>query len=217
MSDPVALLSKLVSFRTDLVEGNERLLADHYAELLAVHTPDSIEVGDVPRANGQRSASWTYARFGEPKVLVNAHLDTVPPNTEWSAESVHRARQRRQGLPALGACDDTKARLQPSSARSATRGRKTSGSCSPATKSSRASSCGGSSQSPHMALPRAAPLSASDEPSRRSTRHRGFDAFEVTIDGPGGHSSRADFDPLADRAAFPARGRLRRLRAEAQA
>lgn len=196
MSDPVALLSKLVSFRTDLIDGNERPLADHYAELLSAHKPDAIEIGDVPRANGNKSASWVYAKFGTPKVLVNAHLDTVPPNTEWSADPfVPRIKDDK--LFALGACD--------------TKGAAAAILC--ALDDARPKDVGilfsGDEEfssvvmkwfvgSKHLAGLTHAIVC---EPTnlRAGTRHRGFDAFEVTIEGPGGHSSRADFtlSPIA--------------------
>jgi acetylornithine deacetylase len=195
MADPVELLTELVRFRTDVNEGNERAIAEHLAKLLRERRPDSVEIGDVPRANG-KTASWVYAKYGTPKVLVNAHLDTVPPNSEWSADPF-TARIQDGKLFALGACD--------------TKGAAASILC--ALDDARPTDTGilfsGDEEfssvvmrwfvaSPHHAgIERAIVC----EPTnlRVGTRHRGFHAFEVAVEGPGGHSSRADdtYAPIA--------------------
>ena len=83
-ADPVAILRELVAFRTDL-EGRERPLAEHLAGRLRSLGADDVIIADVPRANGN-PASWVYARYGDPRTLVNAHLDTVPANAGWSTD-----------------------------------------------------------------------------------------------------------------------------------
>ena len=49
-TDPVAILSELVAFRTDVDEGHERPLADRLAELLRERGAGDVTVADVPRA-----------------------------------------------------------------------------------------------------------------------------------------------------------------------
>ena len=193
--DPVAILEKLVSFRTDITGGEERPIADHLAELLRATKPDSVEVGDVPRPDG-KTASWVYAKFGAPKLLVNAHLDTVPPNSEWSADPfVPRIADGK--LYALGACDTKGAAAAILAALGDARPKDT-GILFSGDEEFSSVVMRWFVTSPHRAgLERAVVC----EPTNLAvgTRHRGFVAFEITIDGPGGHSSNADttLSPLA--------------------
>jgi acetylornithine deacetylase len=188
-SDPVSLLEELVAFRSDLVGGDERPLADHLARLLRARGPDQVDVVDVPRAEGQKPASYVYARFGRPRLLVNAHLDTVPPNAGWSSDPFV---PRRDGgrLFALGAAD-TKGAIAA-----------ILGALEDATPTDTGILFSGDEEfssvamrafvaSPHReGLERAIVC----EPTnlRAGTRHRGLLSFDVTVSGPGGHSSHAD-------------------------
>lgn len=190
-SDPVALLESLVAIRTDVGEGDERVLADRLAELLSQRGPDELFVANVSRP-GKRPASWVYARYGQPKLLVNAHLDTVPPNADWSSDPfVPRIEGDR--LHALGAAD-TKGALAAilcalDDVRPADTGILFSGDEEFSSAVMHAFVAG-----PHRAgLERAIVC----EPTnlRIGVRHRGFFAFEVVATGPGGHSSKADTLP----------------------
>jgi acetylornithine deacetylase len=190
-TDPVPILSRLVSFRTDVVSGDERPLADHLAELLRQRGPDEVTVGDVPRPDG-KPASYVYARFGRPRLLVNAHLDTVPPNASWSSDPfVPRIEGGR--LYALGAADTKGAAAAILAALDDATPKDTgilfSGDEEFSGVVLRAFVAG-----PHReGLERAIVC----EPTnlRAGTRHRGFFAFDVTVTGPGGHSSQADTLP----------------------
>lgn len=136
VNDPVAILEQLVRYRTDADGGNERPLADYLAGMLRSLGADEVLMGDVPRED-KKPASWVYARFGAPRVLVNAHLDTVPPNADWSSDAfVPRIDGYR--LFALGAAD-TKAPSPRSSRRSPRRARRTPASSSRVTRSTAAS------------------------------------------------------------------------------
>lgn len=186
--DPGALLSKLVSFRTDFAHGEERPLASYLAELLRARRADDVVVGDVPRAEG-RPASYVYARFGQPRLLVNAHLDTVPPNADWTGDPL--VAQTREGrLYALGAADTKGAIAAILSALEEVTPKDTgilfSGDEEYSSVVMRAFVAG-----PHRAgLERA--IVCEPTSLRMGTRHRGIYAFEVEVTGPGGHSSRAD-------------------------
>jgi acetylornithine deacetylase len=189
--DPVAILERLVSFRTDLVEGSERPLADHLAELLRARGPDEVTVVDVPRPDG-KAAAYVYARFGRPRLVVNAHLDTVPPNAEWTSDPfVPRTSGGR--LYALGAADTKGAAAAILAA------------LEEATPKDTGILFSGDEEFSSVAM-RAFLASAHREGVERAlvceptnlrvgTRHRGFVAFEVTVTGPGGHSSHADTLP----------------------
>lgn len=191
-TDPVDLLSSLVAFRTDVVEGNERPLADHLAALLHERHADEVVVVDVPRAAGGKPASYVYGRFGRPRLLVNAHLDTVPPNADWSADPfVPRIDGDR--LYALGAADTKGAAAAILAALDEVTPKDTailfSGDEEFSSVAMRAFVAG-----PHRAgLERAIVC----EPTnlKVGVQHRGFVAFDVTVTGPGGHSSRADSLP----------------------
>lgn len=188
-TDPVAVLRDLVAFRTDVHEGNERPIADHLAELLRACSPDEVTVGDVPRADGLKAASWVYARFGSPKVLVNAHLDTVPPNSEWSAEPFV-PRIDSDKLYALGACDTKGAAAAILCALGDARPKDTGVLFSGDEEFSSVVMRWFVASQHREGLERAIVC----EPTnlKVGTRHRGFVAFEITVDGPGGHSSNAD-------------------------
>lgn len=188
-TDPVALLSELVSFRTDVTEGDERPLADHLAELLRRRGPDDLTVVDVPRAPGLKPASYVYARFGRPRLLVNAHLDTVPPNADWSADPfVPRIADGR--LYALGAADTKGAAAAILSALDEVTPKDTgilfSGDEEFSSVVMRAFVASAYREGLEHAIV-CEPTSL-----RVGTRHRGLLSFEVTVTGPGGHSSHAD-------------------------
>lgn len=187
-TDPVAILSELVSFRTDVVEGHERPLADHLAALLRQRGPDDVTVVDVPRAEG-KAASYVYARFGQPRLLVNAHLDTVPPNAAWSSDPfVPRIEGGR--LYALGAADTKGAAAAILAALDEVRPKDTGILFSGDEEFSSVAVRAFVGSAHRAGLERAIVC----EPTnlRVGTRHRGFTAFDVTVSGPGGHSSHAD-------------------------
>lgn len=193
-SDPVELLRELVSFRTD-VEGHERPLAARLAALLRDRGAADVSVGDVPRP-GHRDASYVYARFGEPRLLVNAHLDTVPPNADWSADPFV-ARVEGDKLYALGAADTKGAAAAILAALEAATPKDTgilfSGDEETTSAVMRAFVAG-----EHVkGLERA--IVCEPTSLRAGTRHRGIASFEADVSGPGGHSSFADrlFSPIA--------------------
>ena len=187
-SDPVAILSGLVAFRTDVDEGDERPLADHLAKLLRNLRADEVTVADVPRASG-KAASYVYARFGEPRLLVNSHLDTVPVNADWSGDPFE-ARIEGGRLYALGAADTKGASAAILAA------------LSEATPADTGILFSGDEEFSSVVLrdfvsgPHRAGLERAIvcEPTslRAGTRHRGIASFEVDVSGPGGHSSFAD-------------------------
>jgi acetylornithine deacetylase len=189
-ADPVSILSSLVAFRSDL-SGDEPGLAAHLASLLGALGPDEVTVGEVPRP-GEKPAAYVYARFGQPRLLVNAHLDTVPPNADWSSDPfVPRIEGGR--LYALGAADTKGATAAILAALEDVRPRDTgilfSGDEEFSSVVMKSFVVG-----PHRAgLERAIVC----EPTnlRVGVRHRGFVVLEVTVSGPGGHSSKADTLP----------------------
>jgi acetylornithine deacetylase len=191
LSDPVPILSELVSFRTDAVGGEERPLADRLAELLRARGADEIMVADVPRKEGKPS-SYVYARFGRPRLLVNVHLDTVPPNADWTSDPF-RARIDAGRIYALGAADTKGATAAILAALDDVVPQDT-GILFSGDEEHSGVSVRAFAESPHFAgLERA--IVCEPTSLRAGTRHRGIVSFEVDVSSPGGHSSRADHLP----------------------
>lgn len=188
-TDPAALLSELVAYRTDVHDGDERALAVRLATLLRERGADDVVLADVPRAPGLRAASYVYARWGAPRLLVNAHLDTVPPNADWSSDPfLPRVADGR--VYALGAADTKGAAAAILTALEEERPRDTgvlfSGDEEFSSVVMRAFV-----ESEHVrGLERA--IVCEPTSLRAGTRHRGIASFEVDVSGPGGHSSFAD-------------------------
>lgn len=194
--DPVDLLSELVTYRSDAIHGEEAPLAARLAELLRERGADDVLVRSVPRAEG-KAGSYVYARFGRPRVLVNAHLDTVPPNTGWTTDPFV-ARIDGDRLYALGAADTKGAAAAILSAldegRPVDTGILFSGDEEHSSVVMRAFL--------ESELAAGIERAVVCEPTnlRAGARHRGIASFEVDASGPGGHSSRADVTaaPIAE-------------------
>jgi acetylornithine deacetylase len=188
--DAVALLERLISHRTDNPGGDERALAELLGEELRRVGADSVEVVEVPRAGAV--GAYTYARFGEPRLLVNAHLDTVPPNTGWSADPF-RARRVGDRLVGLGAADTKGAIAAVLAALAEGRPRGVgvlfSGDEEVSQTCMRAFVDSGRARGLERALV-CEPTSL-----QLGVRHRGIVTLSARLRGAGGHSSRADTLP----------------------
>ena len=84
------LLQQLIAIKThqpgpDGVGGAEKKLCEHLVPLILPHRPDEIAIVDAPRGAGG-SGAYLFARWGTPDRVINAHIDTVPPNTGWSRD-----------------------------------------------------------------------------------------------------------------------------------
>jgi acetylornithine deacetylase len=187
MTDAAELLADLVRFDTRNPGGDERALCDHLARLLSTHAPDQLEVVDVLR--GTTRHAYVLASFGQPTVLVNAHVDTVPTAPGWSHPPLD-ARIAGDRLYGLGSADTKGAIAAILAALSAARPRNL------AILFSGDEEHGGACMRAFLATPAARPLRRAIvcEPTslRVGTRHRGILAFTARAQGPGGHSSRAD-------------------------
>src|SRR6478735_8712805 len=90
MNRVAELLSELVAIPSqqagpDGNAGDERRLCDHLAPLLRERGADEVVVEDAKRTDGSRGA-YIFARWGTPKRVINAHVDTVPANAGWSRD-----------------------------------------------------------------------------------------------------------------------------------
>src|SRR5207248_1157382 len=65
--------------------GDERRLCNHLAPLVFARGADEVFVENAPRTDGSRGA-YLFARWGTPRRIINAHIDTVPANAGWSRD-----------------------------------------------------------------------------------------------------------------------------------
>jgi acetylornithine deacetylase len=199
MADVVATLERLIRVDTHNPGGDERALARLLAAELQQRGPDEVRLSEVPRDN--ETGAWVMARWGTPKVLVNAHLDTVPAAPGWTGNPHEPRRVSKidgDRILGLGACD-TKgaiaailAALDDAPPRDLavlfSGDEERSGSCMRDFLDSDAA----------KGIVRA--IVCEPTSCRIGTRHRGILSLSVQRTGPGGHSSRADETaaPLAD-------------------
>ena len=198
MADPVDLLSRLIAVDTHNPGGDEPKLCALAADELRARGGE-VRVVEVPR-EGQTGA-YVLATWGTPRLLINAHVDTVPVNAGWSADPF-AARVAEGRVVGLGACD--------------TKGAIASLLCAldAAPPRDLAVAFTGDEERTGTVI-RALLERERDalaevrraivcEPTscRAGTRHRGILWIEATIGGRGGHSSRADElpAPLAEAA-----------------
>lgn len=98
----VTLLSELIRFDTHNPGGDELALCLRLADRLKQLSPDALELVEVPLAEGK--GAYVFARWGTPRVMINAHVDTVPPNAGWSRDP-YTPLVADGRLWGLGACD----------------------------------------------------------------------------------------------------------------
>jgi acetylornithine deacetylase/succinyl-diaminopimelate desuccinylase-like protein len=189
LPESLSLLARLVAFDTRNPEGNELPALEYCAELLRAFGPDELELESVPRARGGPPTGWVFARFGTPRVLFNAHIDTVPVSGVWSGSPFEL---RRDGDRALGlGVADTKCgiaafltaltRVSPRDVAVLISGDEEHGNEAMQAFLARRDLGG-------------LELALVTEPTDGlfATEHRGILYYEIKARGPGGHSSRAD-------------------------
>ncbi len=182
-------LADLVAFDTQNPSGNERPIALHLARELSALGADNVEAFAAGRHHG------VLARFGPaPKLLLNAHIDTVPANTGYTAPP-HRLVERDRRLYGLGTADTKGAIAAILEALALCRaGNKPTRDV--AIMFSGDEEKGATVVRSFLASPRARGLEQAIvcEPTgcKVGHRHRGVAAIEAVATSPGGHSSRAD-------------------------
>lgn len=181
------LLAKLIAFPTQNPEGDEPGLARHLAKLLKERGADDVETVKVPRPGA--TGAYTFATFGQPKTIINAHIDTVPPNSGYTFEP-HAAKIEQGRVFGLGSADTKGAIAAILTAIDRVRPRDTgilfSGDEEQANTVMRAFIDSGRAQGATRAI--------ACEPTARQAgiSHRGIAGFSATARSPGGHSSFAD-------------------------
>lgn len=205
MSPVAKLLARLVAHHTHNPGGNEVSLAMLLAKELKARRPDTVRLVEVPRAGA--IGAYVLATWGTPRLLVNAHLDTVPPNDGWTGDP-YVARVSDDRLTALGAADTKGAIAAILCALDELSPRDT------AVLFSGDEELDNTCMRAFLAAPPIA-LGAGGvtraivcEPTslQVGVRHRGIVSAEIALKGQGGHSSRADVlpRPLAELARLAA-------------
>lgn len=199
MADPEQILTELIAFDTQNPTGDELAMCEHLAERLRALGADAVELREVPRDPPGRGA-YVFARWGAPKLLINAHVDTVPANNGWT-RNPHQALITGERIVGLGSADTKGAiacalaaleRAEPRDVAVLFSGDEERG-----TSCMRAFLDSGLTDGIERAV--------ICEPTGRTAgvHHRGITAFCATKRGLGGHSSKADHmpKPIADLAA----------------
>jgi acetylornithine deacetylase len=188
VTDPLPLLATLIAHRSDLASGGEPALSAVLARELALRGAEELVLERVPRLHGP-PAAFVAARYGTPRLLVNAHLDTVPVNAGWETEPLS-ARLDGDRVHGLGACDTKGAIAAILAALDQAKPKDTLILFS------------GDEEHGNIAMHGFLNHRAADglthavvcEPTslRVGIRHRGMLAFQIRVESEGGHSSRAD-------------------------
>ncbi|MEJ7601496.1 MAG: M20/M25/M40 family metallo-hydrolase [Kofleriaceae bacterium] len=196
MTTAADLLAELVAFPTqqagaDGISGDELAMCEHLAPLLRARGADEVVVETAPRSAGGQGA-YVFARWGTPRRVINAHVDTVPANAGWSRDpwQPHIADGRLYGLGSAdtkGAIAATLIALEANPPRDV--GVLFSGDEEHGSGVMRVFL-----ESPHARDIREAIVC---EPTKRvaGIAHRGVLGQRATLLGPGGHSSKADHLP----------------------
>lgn len=92
LTEILTWLEKLVAFDTRNGSGDEVACVEFLRGALAAHNPDDIIVDKVARSRGKTDSGYVMARWGEPKVLLNVHIDTVPSGEGWASDPLKMVR-----------------------------------------------------------------------------------------------------------------------------
>lgn len=202
------LLAELVAIPThqagpDGSAGDERRMCELLAPRLAALGADEVVIGNAARTDG-RPGAFVFARWGTPRRIINAHIDTVPANAGWSRDpwAPHVDGGRLYGLGSAdtkGAIAATLVALE--AQRPTDRGVLFSGD-----EEAGSAVMHAFLRSPHAHDIREAIVC---EPTARAAgvAHRGVIAQTASYEGRGGHSSKADHlpRPIAQLAHFASR------------
>ena len=190
------LLSELVAFPTQQAGGeggvgDERALCEHLAPKLRALGAEEIVLEAAPRSDGSAGA-YVFARWGTPHRIINAHVDTVPANAGWTRSpwSPYVANGKLYGL---GSCD-TKAGIAATLVALETTRPKNFGVLFSGDEEAGSAVMHAFLASRHARGIREAIVC---EPTARTAgiAHRGVLAHAASLEGAGGHSSKADFMP----------------------
>ena len=188
----ISWLEPLISMDTRNGTGDEIACVRWLADALKEHSPDRLTVQTVPRSRGKSDSAYVLAVWGQPRILLNVHIDTVPSGEGWTADP-HVLRKEGERYVGLGTSDIKGAAACILAALETT------------TPQNVAILFSGDEEHGSEVMPVAIadnqlgkiPHAIVCEPTSctMGTRHRGMLAMRVGFDGPGGHSSLSDITP----------------------
>ena len=191
--DVAELLAELIRHPTHNPGGDEPAICRMLEGALRDRGADEVVVVHVPRDEPSTAVgAYVLARWGEPRTIINAHVDTVPPNSGWTVDP-HAGIVASDRVIGLGAAD-TKGAIAAAlvaldSVKPHNVGVLFSG------DEERTATCIKHFLSSEWAnvIERAIVC----EPTSRAVgvKHRGCNAFVAEVEGRGGHSSGADHMP----------------------
>jgi acetylornithine deacetylase len=196
MSRVAEILAELVAIPTqqagpDGSAGDERRICDHLAPLLRARGADEVTIGDAARTDGKPGA-YIFARWGTPRRVINAHVDTVPANAGWSRDpwSPHITHDRLYGLGSA----DTKGAIAATLVALDSVKPRDVGVLFSGDEEAGSHVMEAFLKSPHAREVRQVIVC---EPTARTAgiAHRGVVGQHAKLEGQGGHSSKADFMP----------------------
>ncbi len=190
----VSRLTELVAFDTQNPSGDERPMVRALAQQLTALGASAVEVHDVA------AHAFVYARFGagRPRLLVNAHVDTVPANSGYTAPA-HTLVERDGRLHGLGAAD-TKGAIAAiltaiADVRAAGKAPEDVAVLFSGDEERRGTCIRRFLADSSLAAGLERAIVCEPTGCAVGWRHRGIGAAEATAFSPGGHSSRADLMP----------------------
>ncbi len=82
----ITLLTRLIEHHTENPGGDEPAICHFLRDELEKRGAGHAEVVTVPRTRSNEVGAYVFATFGEPRLLVNVHVDTVPANSGWTQD-----------------------------------------------------------------------------------------------------------------------------------
>jgi len=196
-------LTKLVTFDTRNGTGDEVACVKYLRDELSKFNPDKLIMDEVARSRGKSNSAFVLAIWGQPKTVLNVHIDTVPSGKGWDSDP-HELIEKDGRLIGLGSSDIKGAAACILAALDGV------------TPKDVAVLLSGDEEHGSEVMPALIKAGHLDgvtnaivcEPTscRAGKRHRGMLAIRADFSGPGGHSSLADKTarPLLDAARLAA-------------
>lgn len=181
-------LMTLIAHRTVNPGGDEQGLCAVLATQLEELGADRVEVKTVERPDSP--GAYVYAQFGEPTLLLNVHLDTVPANSGWQTDPF-TAQRDHDRVTGLGSCDIKGAIAAILTALAAGKARNLGVLFSGDEENG--SRCVPHFLATHDTSAIKSALVCEPTAGAAGLRHRGVLAYKARYVGKGGHSSRADY------------------------
>jgi len=97
-------LDQLVGFDTQNGTGDEIACLKFLEQALRAYKPDRLILETVGRSRGKSDSGYVLAIWGQPKILLNVHIDTVPVADGWRTDP-HKVVMKDDRAYGLGTSD----------------------------------------------------------------------------------------------------------------